>query len=727
MILSVSAVGASDIVDNQDVSTSSQIDMLGVSSQEISNSNSTFDVYENNAKVLSADASNNNLLGADDGSTGSYNDLTELIKLSSGTLTLQSDYEYKGSGDVNSIVVSKSLIIDGNNHTINGNGVGGGFVVTADDVVVKNFDIVNVSSSNYAGAVYWTGHYGNLINVYIRNAVVTTGSYAESGGISWWGNDGIISGVVATNCTSKGSGRHGAALSCAGANLKIYDSIFYNITSGGSAYAGIAVLGSSSNVFFGNCMFNQIATGSYGMFFYEATSGLKFEKCNFSSSVGKIIFCRGSDISYTDCNFYCNNNVFSWEALHFATFKNCVLDSFSDICSSNGITGEHNVMRDNYYFNCTFVNCAKIYKPYVKSVDSYINSTFINCTDVFTQYSKPTSGYLIMENCSFINSSSASYDSVIAIMGGVKNTLIGNQFINSALSSDIRIYSGSAAYYNDNKRDTGDAVVLDNSGVSVNMYSELFVTENGSGTVGSETNPCNLTFALNNIAKDGVVHIANGTYNLYASTFNVNFIMDNDMNVTLTNGTLDVKNGYNIRHLSFSNLTASITIGFASSISNCTFIHNKVSPIYLSYTSRLYNCTFDDCNCTTLITHHTHGINSLDVELVTITRCTFTQFILTSEGGANAIFKNITVTNSTVGYIFVLSGSGVYLDLNDIKFSGIFIKNCNMTHRVFSYTTNYIRSLTYEHIVVEDCNYAPYEHVFLVALNTALRDVTYFA
>ena len=143
MILSVSAVGASDIVDNQDVSTSSQIDMLGVSSQEISNSNSTFDVYENNAKVLSADASNNNLLGADDGSTGSYNDLTELIKLSSGTLTLQSDYEYKGSGDVNSIVVSKSLIIDGNNHTINGNGVGGGFVVTADDVVVKNFDIVS--------------------------------------------------------------------------------------------------------------------------------------------------------------------------------------------------------------------------------------------------------------------------------------------------------------------------------------------------------------------------------------------------------------------------------------------------------------------------------------------------------------------------------------------------------------------------------------------------------
>ena len=411
--MSVGAVSATDAVDNQDVISSSQTDAECVSSLDVSDSNSTLSASQNNEEMLSADVSNNELLGADD-SAGSFSDLAELIKLSSGTLTLQSDYEYKGAGDTNGITVSKSLIIEGNNHIINGNNASKGFVVTADNVAVKNLNIVNVVSSNYGGAVYWIGDYGNLTNVTIRNALVTGGSYAEAGGISWWGNEGTITGVSITNCSSKGSGRHGAALSCAGANLKIQDSILYNVTAGGSAYAGVAVLGSSSNVFFYNCILNQIATGTYGMFFYEATSGLKFEKCNFSSSIGKIIFCRGSDITYTDCNFYMNNSVFSYEALHYATFTNCTFDSFSDICTSNNIASDGCVMMDNYYLNCTFINCSNIYKPTSKSVDSYIGSKFINCTNISSRYSKPVSGYLIMENCTFIDSNSSSYDTVIA-------------------------------------------------------------------------------------------------------------------------------------------------------------------------------------------------------------------------------------------------------------------------------------------------------------------------
>ena len=87
----------------------------------------------------------NNLLS--DGENSSFADLADDISNAGSTLDLSKDYIYNSSKDVNisdnGIVISKSIIINGNGHTIDAKGAKRIFEISASNVVLKNIIFTN--------------------------------------------------------------------------------------------------------------------------------------------------------------------------------------------------------------------------------------------------------------------------------------------------------------------------------------------------------------------------------------------------------------------------------------------------------------------------------------------------------------------------------------------------------------------------------------------------------
>ena len=138
---------------------------------------------DNNASdILNSDEadlnqlSNNEILSSDEPQTGSFDDLANKINQTQDTLIL--DKNYTNSGNENQgILINKSITIDGEGHTLNGNKTSRIFYITADNVTLKNINFINglgLGSYNASdivggGAIYWSGSNGKLINCTFTN------------------------------------------------------------------------------------------------------------------------------------------------------------------------------------------------------------------------------------------------------------------------------------------------------------------------------------------------------------------------------------------------------------------------------------------------------------------------------------------------------------------------------------------------------------------------------
>ena len=154
MLISLTATTAADInntVEDTILTSASNVDTISASINTEENNNDTQQSI-NEESLLSAgnDDSGNNILGANE-QTGSYNDLALLIRLASSgeTLNIYQDYTYGGTSDINSINITKTLTIDFNGRTINGNSNGRGFIVTADNVIIKNVKLINCKATSF--------------------------------------------------------------------------------------------------------------------------------------------------------------------------------------------------------------------------------------------------------------------------------------------------------------------------------------------------------------------------------------------------------------------------------------------------------------------------------------------------------------------------------------------------------------------------------------------------
>ena len=99
-------------------------------------------------------------------SPNSLKALQLLIDESDDTIVLDQDYVYDPNTDDGGVVINKSITIDGNNHTIDANGMAPVFNITSDNV--------NVSDITYANAN------GTIIDVNANNVSITNSSFVNN-------------------------------------------------------------------------------------------------------------------------------------------------------------------------------------------------------------------------------------------------------------------------------------------------------------------------------------------------------------------------------------------------------------------------------------------------------------------------------------------------------------------------------------------------------------------
>ena len=273
--LSVSSISAGD-ADNATLET--DIDDVAISVNDI-----TSDVN------LSSDDEDVNT-----DSIGSFDDLSyEINNTSEGAiLVLDKDYEFV-NGSYYGILISKSITIDGDGHTLNGNKISRIFNITADNVTIKNVNFINgnaygryFSNNVGGGAIHWSGNNGYLLNcsfenntgsgieddpfdevetyvddqgiVWSRVRVRPMGAKTNEGGaILWLGSNGTVNG-----CSFKSNGvgypNSGGAISWRGDLGKVIASEFIS----NDAWAGSAIcwVGENGSIISSNFLDNGMGS-----------------------------------------------------------------------------------------------------------------------------------------------------------------------------------------------------------------------------------------------------------------------------------------------------------------------------------------------------------------------------------------------------------------------------------------------------------------------------------
>lgn len=207
-----------------------------------------------------------------------------------GFLILDKDYEFI-NGSNKGILISKSITIDGNGHTLNGNHSSRMFNITADNVALKNLNFVNGNAfGKYfardigGGAIYWSGAKGiiegcNFTNNtgygieddpfdreekytdengtvwYVIRQRPMGAKTNEGGAIVWNGTDGTVS-----NCrfihNSVGYPNTGGAICWRGGNGTVIGCEFYE----NDAWCGSAIAWIGGN---GRVLFSTVANSTF--------------------------------------------------------------------------------------------------------------------------------------------------------------------------------------------------------------------------------------------------------------------------------------------------------------------------------------------------------------------------------------------------------------------------------------------------------------------------------
>ncbi|OWT32576.1 hypothetical protein BGI41_06955 [Methanobrevibacter sp. 87.7] len=220
LCLCISTVSAADnnslninqVPNNESISSNSNINMVSenslisdnVKENQKSSIQSNIRTSENTYVSNAVKNNKNSTILSDSETPGTFNDLKKLITNTpeNGTLTLDKDYTFNGSVDNYEISINKAIIIDGNNHILNGNNLSEIISVQAEKVVLKNINFINGYSEHHAGGIYWGKNNGTIINCTFIN------NHGESscGAIYWNGHYGTIENSTFINNTAGANG-----------------------------------------------------------------------------------------------------------------------------------------------------------------------------------------------------------------------------------------------------------------------------------------------------------------------------------------------------------------------------------------------------------------------------------------------------------------------------------------------------------------------------------------
>ncbi|WP_405292879.1 hypothetical protein [Methanobrevibacter sp.] len=197
------------------------------------------------------------VLEDNDDEVGTFTDLEDLIRTSMGVVELDQDYRYCSEIDDKSFLSSGVRILgdvylNGNGHTIYGNGVRSIEVLDGGYIEIYNLNFVNIYTpeklKESSGSIDYGGAISNRANMYLENCTFAN-QYAKNGG-AIYNNYFTTANLVINNCTfvNCSSANYGGAIYSLH-TLYVIGSEFYNTSSnfGGSIYTnGEAYISNSS-------------------------------------------------------------------------------------------------------------------------------------------------------------------------------------------------------------------------------------------------------------------------------------------------------------------------------------------------------------------------------------------------------------------------------------------------------------------------------------------------
>ena len=302
-----------------------------------------------------------------------FSDLQDLISANYGSiLKLDKDYVYENDFDINGINIIDSITIDGQGHTIDANGKGRIFNITAENVILKNITFANGYTTGKGGAVYFLSN-GTVINC---NFTLNT---ATDGGAIYY-SDGTTGEAINCNFKDNLATSSGGALVFLGTGTVTGCNFINNAGNSGSGGAIYFIKGTMSDCNFTNnkaiyggaiyfnsngnvtdcCFTNNQATGNSGCggaVYFDVISSSKAVNCNFTNNTasgdgGAVYFLNTGNV--TNCNFADNSANKSGGAVYFYKDSEVTNCNFTDNSADRG--GAIRFSGTGTVKNCNFTN-----------------------------------------------------------------------------------------------------------------------------------------------------------------------------------------------------------------------------------------------------------------------------------------------------------------------------------------------------------------------------------
>ena len=476
-------------------------------------------------------------------------------------------------------ITVNNVTIDAQNHLIDANQMSL-FYIAGDNIVLKNFRITNcngsyaiywagdnglltnsnitdiftrilvygangtIDSCNFDritgvgdGSIYWSGVNGSIINSNFKNSVATS----TSGAVLYEGNYGIIDNCNFTNCNLTGSNNHwrtGGAVQIRGYNVTISNSHFTDCNAVKSG-GGLTMRGDYITVY--ACEFTNCAVSD-------------------SSYGGGALLAIGDNNKIINCIF--NNN-------YASSAKGGAILIAYDYGSATSISGDS--IGSTVIDNCTFTDNQARYGGAI-----YVNGIGVNITNSKFRENTATTG------------------------GAIYNDIEGNSIVNCTFKDDNAV--NASAYYSTKSIFVENNTLNDESSFENGKLtnSDFYISPNGE-SVGTLDNPCNWTYAYDNINSGKTIYFTPGIYtNIINQTLGkiINIVGLGDVTIDLGgNGfAFNVKGEYttikNIKFINgYNNDTSSAGVlkwmGPQGVLDNCTFINNTGAAGAICLTSYL--------------------------------------------------------------------------------------------------------------------------------------------
>ena len=533
-------------------------------------------------------------------------------------ISLNKSYAYNPEIDSDfrdGIIINHTIIINGNDFTIDGNNMARIFKIVAEDVLIKNINFINGNKgSDNGGALY----IDNCINTAIENCTFIN-NYGRIGGAIYSYN----TNVTLSNCKIDSNKAMYAIIYLENGDLCTVDHCnftYNNATNGYGALHFYKTKGSVKNSYFEN---NTGVTGGGISFYYE---GIVENSLFINNTATGSNYARAGAIYFdsdydrvkigiiNNCNF--TNNIAPNSAVYF--------DQFGIVNNSN--------------FNGH--NCIAIeFGGYDEELESIVENSNFTDNTVERYGTVYINGNAVVDNCNFINNIQTGDSTALggALSFNRDGTVKNSNFINNSVTSGWTASGGAIRF-------SGYGIV-DNCNFTNNSASGPYKSYGGAIYFSSDGRINNSNFINNNAygdneVKGGAAHFSSRV----ADIENCNF----DSNQGNLGGAISFFNNGTIDNCSFTNnkgqLGGAIYGEYANSasrgaiITQCTFDNNSAENGGALYFTTQYDnydgCVYlSDSNLTNNNASN-YGAAYFNCENGTVINCIFENNSANENGGA---------------------------------------------------------------------------------------------